>query len=140
MNRKLIQKAVNDWYERTDDIPLGAMTTELDDLVDTLVDAVDANLKTDNRSTTITYKDTRVDCVYEYEPSDIGGDVGEVLPAGVYIEAVTVGGVDISGLLDDQIEQLESHVLQLHELQLQEQRADAEVDAWLASQGAYAYG
>lgn len=38
--KETIQKAVNDWYERTDDIALGSMTHEIDDLVDTVSQAV----------------------------------------------------------------------------------------------------
>lgn len=140
MKRETIQQAVNNWYERTDDIPLSTMTTELDDLVDTLCEAASPKVHPDYRSRSITYRDTPIDCVYEYEPSGIGGDVGEILSASVYIESIAIGGIDISGLLEGELDHFESYILKLHETELAEQKAEAEVDNWLASQGAYAHG
>ena len=41
-------------------------------------------------SITIDYRDTSIDCTYDYEPSGIGGDYDEILPASVEIESLKI--------------------------------------------------
>jgi len=91
-------------------------------------------------STTIDYRDTDIECSYDYEPAGVGGDYDEILPASVEIESLKVGDVDVFGLVDDQIEKIESLVLRLHEAALYEVQAEAQVDAYLNSRESMAYG
>jgi len=91
-------------------------------------------------STTIDYRDTNIEYSYGYEPSGVGGDYDEILPASVEIESLKVGDTDVFGLVEDQIEKIELVVLRLHEAGLEEARADAEIDTYLNSQEYVAHG
>ena len=91
-------------------------------------------------SITIDYRDTSIDCMYDYEPSGIGGDYDEILPASVEIESLKIGDVEVFGLVDDRADKIESIVLRLHEAELDEARAEAKIDAYLNSREHMAYG